>query len=67
MRVLLKDPGTRLFLKDSKQWTDNSTDAKDFKTTPAAMDYSMTHGLHDKSIVLKFGNAHDDLELNNCC
>lgn len=67
MRVLLKQPGTRLFLKDSNRWTDNSTDAMDFKTTPAAMDYCLIHGFHGVSIVLKFVNAREDVELNNCC
>jgi len=67
VKVLLKDPGTKLFLKDSNRWTNNFADAMDFKTTPAAMDYSLIHGFQEISIVLKFVNTRYDLELNKCC
>lgn len=39
----------------------------DFKTTPAAMDFSRFHGYQDMSIVLKFADDDDDLELRCCC
>jgi hypothetical protein len=67
MKVLLKNNGTRLFLKDSARWTGSSADALDFKTAPAAMDYSLMHAFHDISIVLKFSDTHNDVELKNCC
>src|SRR5579872_7523419 len=67
MKVLLKQSGTNLFLKDSDRWTKSFTDALDFKTTPAAMDYSRIHGFRGAIIILKFANACDDFELRNCC
>jgi hypothetical protein len=67
MKVLLKKKGTKLFLKDSAHWTDKFADAMDFKTTPAAMDYSQTHAFREMSIVLKFADGRYDLELRNCC
>ena len=67
MRVLLKDVVTKQFLKDSNRWTNISANAMDFKTTPAAMDYSLIHGFHGVTIVLKFVNSGQDLEMNNCC
>lgn len=67
MKVLLKQPVNGLFLKDSTHWTGSFAEALDFKTTPAAMDYSRIHGFTGASIVLAFANAHYDLELKNCC
>jgi len=67
MKVLLKNSATRLFLKDSSRWTGSSADALDFKTAPAAMDYSLIHGFQGVSIILNFPNAGHDLELKNCC
>ena len=67
MKVLLKRARDGNFLKDSDRWTDDSAEALDFKTTPAAMDYSQIHGLRGMRILLKFANAHYDLELENCC
>ena len=56
-----------MFLKDSNHWTNISANAMDFKTIPAAMDYSLIHRFQGVSIVLKFVNARQDLELNHCC
>ena len=67
MRVLLKLPANGMFLKDSNYWTNISANAMDFKTVPAAMDYSLIHGFQGASIVLKFVNPRQDVELNNCC
>lgn len=67
MKVLLKQGINGLFLKDSQHWTRSYAEALDFKTTPAAMDYSRTHGFKGASIVLAFANARYDLELKNCC
>ena len=67
MRVLLKRAGDGNFLRDSDRWTEDSEEALDFKTTPAAMDYSQIHGLRGMRILLKFANAQYDLELENCC
>jgi len=67
MKVLLKQPGNGMFLRDSNRWTGRCAEAMDFKTTPAAMDYSRMHGFHGTIIVLKFDDASYDLELRNCC
>ena len=67
MRILLKQFQTGRFLKDRGRWTAESADALNFKTIPAAMDYSLIHGYQGTSIVLKFFDARDDLELTNCC
>ena len=67
MKVLLKQSGTGRFLKSRDQWTIQSEEAMDFKTTPAAMDYSRFHGYRDMSIILRFPKAGDDLELKRCC
>jgi hypothetical protein len=67
MRVVLKQAGTGQFFKDSGYWTNNFLFARDFKTVPAAMDYSQIQGFQGASIVLKFLNADDDFELKNCC
>jgi hypothetical protein len=67
MKVLLKQPDTGRFLKGRDQWTLHSKEALDFKTTPAAMDYSRINGYRDISIILKFLEARDDLELRGCC
>ena len=67
MKVLLKRAGDGNFLKDSNRWTGNFAEALDFKTTPAAMDYSRIHGFRGARIVLKFCEARYDLELENCC
>jgi hypothetical protein len=67
MRVLLKHTDTGWFLRDSERWTEHSTEALDFKTTPSAMDFSQIHGFRRMRIVIKFSNPHYDLELKNCC
>jgi hypothetical protein len=67
MKVLLKQLRTGWFLKSQDQWTADSAEALDFKTAPSAMDYSRIHGYQDTSIILKFVEQSDDLELKNCC
>jgi hypothetical protein len=67
MKVLLKRAGDGSFLKDSNRWTDDFAEALDFKTTPAAMDYSRVHGFRGMLILLKFVDARYDLELEHCC
>jgi len=67
VKVLLKQAHTGHFLKNLDKWTDKAAEARDFRTTPAAMDYSLTHGLQGASIVLTFSEARDELELRNCC
>ena len=67
MKVLLKRMGDGNFLKDSERWTVDSAEALDFKTMPAAMDYSLIHGFQGMRILLKFADARHDLELKNCC
>ena len=67
MKVLLKQSGTGCFLKDRDQWTVHSEEAMDFKTTPAALDYSRFHGYRDMSIILRFLKSGEDLELERCC
>jgi hypothetical protein len=67
MKVLLKQLQTGRFLKCQDQWTADFAEALDFKTTPSAMDYSRIHGYQGTSILLKFGEQRDDVELRNCC
>jgi hypothetical protein len=65
VKVLLKQLKTGLFLKKPDGWTANVREARDFKTTPAALDYS--HGLDcgETSIVLKFPDSSHDFEIKN--
>jgi len=67
MKVLLKETATGRFLSGSDRWTPDPTDALNFRTTPAAMDYSRIHGYSGSTIILKFINSQYDLELKNCC
>lgn len=67
MKVLLKQAVTGRFLKSAGCWTVDWAEALDFKTTPAAMDYSRIHGYDGLIIILKFFDARDDFELQNCC
>jgi hypothetical protein len=61
----LKQLKTGLFLTASDRWTRDHNDAIDFKTTPAALDYSQRHHYFGTSIVLKFRDAGYDIELKN--
>jgi len=63
----LKQSTTGRFLRDAGRWTADAAEAFDFKTTPAAMDFSRIHDCQETSIILKFANARYDLELKNCC
>jgi len=67
MKILLKQLRTGRFLRDMDRWTADSAEALDFKTTPAAMDYSRIHSYGGISIILKFVDPRYDLELINCC
>jgi hypothetical protein len=66
-KVLLKDPARSYFCKIQIAGSTISPMPWNFKTTPAAMGYPLSHGFYGASIVLKFMDARDDVELNDCC
>ena len=63
--MLLKQLKTGLFLKKPEGWTANVREARDFKTTPEALDYSRQHACGETSIVLKFSDSSHDFEIKN--
>jgi hypothetical protein len=67
MKVLLKQFATGKFLKAPGLWTSDSANAIDFKTAPAALDFSHSHGYRSTVIVLKFADGRYDMDLKNCC
>lgn len=67
VKILLKQASTGWFFTPAGDWVGEAGGALDFKTTPAAMDYSINHGFNDTVIVLKFPDKRYDMELEDCC
>src|SRR6476646_9944804 len=65
VKVLLKQRTGKKFLSEHDEWVDDETNARDFRNSVAAMEYSRTHSTGNTVILLKFHDPRYDLELRN--
>ena len=63
MRILLQSKQTGLYFKDIGDWTRNSSDALDFLSSTAAIDFCAANKLSDVHLVLKFEEQRYDIVL----
>lgn len=61
MRILLQHKQTGLYFKDIESWVRNSTEAKDFISSTAAIDFCVTNKLREVQMVLKFEEQKYDI------
>jgi hypothetical protein len=63
MRILLQHKQTGLYFKDIDSWVRSGSDAMDFVSSTAAIDFCVTNRLHDLHLVLKFEEQRYDIVL----
>ena len=63
MRIVLQQKETGLYFKDIGSWAKESSDAMDFMSSTAAIDYCLTNRIMDVQLVLKFDEHHYDIVL----
>lgn len=61
MRILLQQKETGLYFKDVGAWIPNSSQAMDFISSTAAIDFCTTNQLTDVQLVLKFEEQQYDI------
>ena len=61
MRILLQQKETGLYFKDVGSWIPNSSQAMDFISSTAAIDFCTTNRLADVQLVLKFEEQQYDI------
>ena len=54
MRILLQQKETGLYFKDIEDWTRDATEAMDFLSSTAAIDFCVANRVNKVHIVLKF-------------
>ena len=65
VKVLLKQSTGKKFLSEGDEWVDDEINARDFRNSVAAMEYSRTHSTGNTVILLKFHDPRYDLELRS--
>jgi len=63
MRILLQQKKTGLYFKDIGAWVRNSSEAMDFVSSNAAIDFCATNKLAGLQLVLKFQEQKYDIVL----
>ena len=61
MRILLQHKRTGLYFKDIQSWARNSSEAMDFISSTAAIDFCVSNKLDDLQLVLKFEEQKCDI------
>jgi len=63
MRILLQQKETGLYFKDIESWTRTSSEAMDFLSSTAAIDFCVSNKLKGVQLVLKFEEHQYDIVL----
>lgn len=63
MRILLQQKGTGLYLTGVDAWSPHSSEAMDFVSSTAALDFCAANKLADVQLVLKFEEEQHDIVL----
>lgn len=63
MRILLQQKETGLYFKDIDSWTRTSSEAMDFLSSTAAIDFCVSNKLKGVQLVLKFEEHQYDIVL----
>ncbi|MGO8925404.1 MAG: hypothetical protein ACLQU3_00555 [Limisphaerales bacterium] len=63
MRILLQQRDTSLYFKDIDSWTADSSEAMDFVSSTAALEFCAANKLAEMHIVLKFDGEKYDIVL----
>jgi hypothetical protein len=63
MRILLQRKDSGLYFKDIDHWTANTSEAMDFVSSTAALDFCAVNHLAGMQIVLKFDGEKYDIVL----
>jgi hypothetical protein len=63
MKILLQQKDTALYFKDVGAWTPDSTDAMDFTSSTAAIDFCVLNKISGIDLVLKFNEEQYDIVL----
>ena len=63
MRIVLQQKQTGLYFKDVGAWVPSSTEAMDFVSSTAAIDFCTNNRLTDVQLVLKFEEQQYDIVL----
>lgn len=61
MRILIQRKDSGLYFKDIEAWTANPTEAKDFLSSTAAIDFCVTNKIKGVHLVLKFEEEHHEI------
>jgi len=61
MRILLQQKTTDRYFKDIESWTGNPSEAMDFVSSTAAIDFCLTNKIPNVQIVLKFEGEQYDI------
>jgi len=63
MRIFLQQKETGLYFKDIQSWTRTPSEAMDFLSSTAAIDFCVTNKLNGVQLVLKFEEHQYDIVL----
>ncbi|HSU56184.1 MAG TPA: hypothetical protein VLT36_19150 [Candidatus Dormibacteraeota bacterium] len=63
MRIVLQQKETGLYFKNIESWARDSSDAMDFLSSTAAIDFCVRNKLNDVQLVLKFEEQRYDIVL----
>jgi hypothetical protein len=63
MRILLQQKETGFYFKDIESWVRDNSDAMDFVSSTAAIDFCLTNKLPGVQLVLKFHDQDFDIVL----
>lgn len=63
MKILLQHTGSGLFFKGLDAWVREAADARIFGTALSAIEFCEQHGIAAAQIILRPGNAAEDLLL----
>ena len=61
MRILLQQKDSGLYFKDTDTWASHQSEARDFVSSTAAMDFCKRNHLTDVQMVLKFDGQENEL------
>ena len=61
MRILVQQKQTGLYFKDIDSWMEKSSEAMDFISSTAAIDFCVANKLKDVQLVLKFEEQQYDI------
>ena len=61
MRILLQQKETGLYFRDINSWVRNTSEAMDFVSSSAAIDFCVTNNLPGMQLVLKFADQNYDI------